>query len=395
MDAFVLISVYLVIVMVLSGSLCKECKASSSMDDDEIYYYNNSVPLESYNYCFVNECTIRIKESNVLLNVINNTGDWVIATNTTNTLTIFINGSINNCSSDARRNTYQTHTPFYVIQVIVCIVGIIVAVANISMHFIFKELLTVPGILIIILCISTCAGFVIAVTHITIYYHWINIPAKYCTLFISYMYLSNANTYEATRMAFLIHLAYTMYRGYRASGGEENKRSLLCKYFTFIIVASTVSSAIVITVDATTNRKAFDTADRRCLYIFDDFDQNERILSVISQVATLLIWLFIQVILVTIIFVLYILTTKKCCARSSTSRDLRVSVVLIASADLNLITFIVLLLSHTSIHIVTLVGLTIIAIGQVTLFTLFASSSKVMQCCKEDESQRYTKSSTT
>ena len=393
MDAFVLISVYL-IVMVLPGSLCKECKASSSMDDDEIYYYNNSVPLESY--CFVNECTIRIKESNVLLNVINNTGDWVIATNTTNLLTIFINGSsINNCSPDTRRNTYQTDIPFYVIQVIVCIVGIIVAVANISMHFIFKELLTVPGILIIILCISTCAGFVIAVTHITIYYHWIDIPAKYCTLFISYIYLSNANTYEATRIAFLIHLAYTMYRGYRVSGGEENKRSLLCKYFTFIIVASTISSAIVITVDATTNRKAFDTADRRCLYIFDDFDQNERILSVISQVATLLIWLFIQVILVTIIFVLYVLTTKKCCARSSTSRDLRVSVVLIACTDLNLIIFIALLLSHTSIHIVTLVGLAIIALGQVILFALFASSSKVMQCCKEDESQRYTKSSTT
>ena len=331
------------------------------MDDDKIYYYNNSVALESY--CFVNECTIRIKESNVLLNVINNTGDWVIATNITNMFAVLINGSINICLSDARHNTYQTDIPFYIIHVIVCIVGVIVALANISMHCKFKELQTVSGILIIILCISTCAGFVTVVTYVTVYYCQMNIPAKYCTLFISYVYMSIANIYEAIRMTFLLHLAYTMYRGYRGLVHEENKRSLLCKYISFIIIASTVSSAIVITADATTNRNAFDTADRPCLYSFDEFDQNERIMSAISHVTILLIWLFMQVILVTIIFVLYILTTKQCCATSSTSRDLRVSVILIATADLNLIIFIALLLSQTSIHIVTLVPLAILTIG--------------------------------
>ena len=148
----------------------------------------------------------------------------------------------------------------------------------------------------------------VVVTHITVYSYQINVPATYCTLFISYIYLSNVNTYEATRMILLIHLAYIMYRSYRALGGKKNKRSLLCKYLSIIIVASTLISAIVITVDATTNRNAFDVADRhaRCLYIFDEFDQKERTLSVISQIATLLIWLFMQVILVTIIFVLYI-----------------------------------------------------------------------------------------
>ena len=217
----------------------------------------------------------------------------------------------------------------------------------------------------------------VVVSHITVYSYQINLPATYCTLFISYVYVSNANAYEATRMTLLIHLAYIMYRSYRALGDEKNKRSLLCKYFSIIIVASTVSTAIyiVITADATTNRNAFDAVDRRCLYIFDEFDQKERTLSVISQIATLLIWLFMQVILVTIIFVLYILTTKQCCATSSTSRDMRVSMILIATADLNLIIFIALLLSHTSIHIVTLVGLAIIAIEQIILFALFASCS--------------------
>ena len=122
-------------------------------------------------------------------------------------------------------------------------------------------------------------------------------------------------------------------------------------------MASLVSNATVVTVDATTNRNAFDTADEQ--------------------------WLLIQVILVTITFVLYILTTRKYCAASSTSRDLRVSAILITTADLNIIISIALLLSHTSM---ALVPLAIVAIGQLILFVLFASSSKVLHCCtcKED-----------
>ena len=373
--------IYLTVMVLPVSSLCK---GSSSMDDDKIYYYNDSVMLPLESYCFVNEHTIRIKESNVLLNVINNTGDWIIATNTTNMFTAFINSSNinNNCSTDNEATSYQFDTALYIIQVIVCIIGIIIAVANISMHFIFKELQTVSGILIIIFCICSCIGYLIAVTHITIYSYHINIPARYCTLFINYISVSNAITYEVTRTTILIHLAYTMYRSYKALGGEENKRTLLCKYITFIIVASLVSNAIVITVDATTNRNAFDTTAERCLYLFDNFESKERILSVVSHVAIFLIWLLMQVILVTIIFVLYILTTRQCCATSSTSRDLRVSLVLMATADLSLIFFVALLLSHTSMHIVALVPLSIAAIEQFILFALFASSSKVVHCCR-------------
>ena len=166
MDTFVLRTVYIIVMALPASSLCKEC--SSSMDDDKIYYDNDSVILPLESYCFVNECTIRIKESNVLLNVINNTGDWIIATNTANMFTAFINSSnINsNCSSDSEEATsYQIDTALYIIQVIVCIIGIIIGVANISMHLIFKQLQTVSGILIIIFSVFSCIGFVIAVTH--------------------------------------------------------------------------------------------------------------------------------------------------------------------------------------------------------------------------------------
>ena len=109
--------VYLTVMVLPASSLCIEC--SSSMDDDKIYYYNDSVMLPLEFYCFVNEHTIRIKESNVLLNVINNTGDWIIATNTTNMFTVCINGSNSNCSTDSEATSYQFDKAVYIIQFII------------------------------------------------------------------------------------------------------------------------------------------------------------------------------------------------------------------------------------------------------------------------------------
>ena len=159
-----------------ASSSCIEC--SSSMDNDKIYYYNDSVVLPPESYCFVNECTIRIKESNVSLNIINITGEWITATNTSNTFTAFINGSINNCSSDETgTNAYQFDTTIYIIQFILCSVGILAGVANISIHLIYKELRTVSGILIIILCIITCSGLLLSASRIAIAYYQIRAVA--------------------------------------------------------------------------------------------------------------------------------------------------------------------------------------------------------------------------
>ena len=99
------------------------------MDDDKIYYENYSAMLPLESCCFVNEYTIRMKESNVLLNVINNIGDWIIATNGTNMFTTFINSS--NINSNCKEATpYQIDTALYIIQVIVCIIGIIIGVCT-------------------------------------------------------------------------------------------------------------------------------------------------------------------------------------------------------------------------------------------------------------------------
>ena len=175
----------------------------------------------------------------------------------------------------------------------------------------------------------------------------------------------------------------------------KNERSLLCRYISFITVASTISAAIVITVEATTNRNTFDLADRQYAYYFRNYyEEGERLpIGVILRFANYLIWLFIQLLLVAIILVLYFLTTKQCCAKSSISRDFRVSIILIATADLNAVITITLLMLDIPKQIIPSIPFAVVAVEQFALLTLFATSSKVTFCCCMEERKQYSTSS--
>ena len=134
-------------------------------------------------------------------------------------------------------------------------------------------------------------------------------------------------------------------------GGRKNERSLLWRYISYIIVSSTVSAAIIIIVEVSTNRNKFDSAGALCAYHpSDEYREGEQLpIHVIIRFANYLIWLFIQLILIAIILVLYFLTTKQCCT-SSTSRNFQVSVILIATADLRIIDLITLLILGIPLH---------------------------------------------
>ena len=56
----------------------------------ELLKHENWISLNDTGYCFVNECTIRLKESNVLLSNINKTTDWITATNATDLFTLVL-----------------------------------------------------------------------------------------------------------------------------------------------------------------------------------------------------------------------------------------------------------------------------------------------------------------
>ena len=145
-DILLVYIIYIIMALIL-GSSCKEC--GSSIDDDIMY---DELVTIMEPYCFVNDCMMRIRESQVLLNIINNTGNRIIATNMTNSFKIFANNSMtHDCLSDT---TDQFDTSIYVILNIIFSIAIIAAFTNVTMHLMFKELRTVAGILIIILCIS-------------------------------------------------------------------------------------------------------------------------------------------------------------------------------------------------------------------------------------------------
>lgn len=222
-------------------------------------------------YCFLNECTIILQESNVTLNVINSTGSWIIAANTTNLFKAFTNNSI--CSTNAEVSPQESDDVIlqYVLPGILYFVLLAAAVANIIMHLIYKELQTVSGILIIILCISISIIAIFGITYVVVTYSSTvgNSQEELCAVINYCSVVLCFNVYEAAKTTILSNFAYTMYRTYRLLGAQKNeKRSLLYKYIIFIIVTSAVSSIVVITVDVTGSQKAFDTEDGGCTLLF-------------------------------------------------------------------------------------------------------------------------------
>ena len=358
------------IMIVIPGSLCKEC--SSLMGDDNRNYLGPVIKLQE-SCCFVNECTVRTKSSNVLLNIVNNTKDWLLATNATSLFTTFINDNIHSCSDD---NSYQPiNSKLYVIRMVGFSAGIIAAVVNISNHLLFKELRTVFGILIIILCVSMGIGLAIyVILTSTVFYYQIITQVEICAVFIYFLVVDQI-TYEATKTAILAHFAYTMYRSYKCLGVQEKQRSLLCRYITFIVVASTITSSIIIIVDLIVNERAFAMKEESC----STFWGQNAILSLtnIFLVVNILIWLLTHIILVIIGAVLYILTTRQCCTGSTFSRNFRVSIILTVTIDFCILVFMVLL----AVHVPPVVAFSVLpaapAIEQAALIALFISSSKV------------------
>ena len=363
-----------------------EC--NSSMDDDR-YYYDQPQAMKIYQqdyYCFVNESTIRIKESNVLLCVVNNTDDGLMATNTTH-LFSFSSHNMSYCSSDTSNPPSNASrpatisTPLYAIRITVLSLSILVAIAIISIHLIFKELRTIPGILVIILCISLTFSLTVDFiwTALFDYHKILDITAESCKTF-SYLASIAMNSYEVSKTAILIHFAYVMYRSYKLFGNQENERSLLCKYIIFIVGMSIFFPIILITVDLTANIREYVAPDGGCVNFFTNSISFK--VHNIFVVACAIIYMVLQFTLVIIGSLIYYLNTRQCCLTSSgSSRHFRIFVILAFTIDLNNIIVLIFLALPLSLDILFTAFVAICGIQQAVLFVLFASSSKVTCRC--------------
>ena len=105
----------------------------------ELLQHENWISLnDSESYCFVNDCTIRLKESNVLLSIINKTTDWITATNSTDLFTLVLVNS-GYCSLEDPKIGY------FIFIVVISFIIVSSSSLNTVLHLTIKELRTTPG----------------------------------------------------------------------------------------------------------------------------------------------------------------------------------------------------------------------------------------------------------
>ena len=110
--------------------------------------------LDSSDYCFVNNSTVRRYSDNVQLTVFYDNDDFLVALDGTEYLGIPKNVSY--CKNDFCSPRFV----IYSIQTTLNCIILLLVVSIIALHLYYKELRTVFGILVIVFCLN-CIGFFI------------------------------------------------------------------------------------------------------------------------------------------------------------------------------------------------------------------------------------------
>jgi len=279
-------------------------------------------------YCFVDECTIRINDSNVLLNIINSTGDWITATNTTNLFMAPSHGTTKCVTASSDEQPPYSNVVLFVIQLAVFTATVIFVSSNLLLHLMIKELHTVPGALIASLCFFTGIVTIALIIQVSLR-HQQNGMGCATALYVIVIF---GFAYELTKFSALVHFTYLMYCSYKLLELEVSAKSLLQKYTAFVIGLTTFFSTLVITVDVIVTRAGFKTTGGSCDLFLGITDIKS--ISVVMFIAGLSILSGIDMVLVLIGLILYCLISKHCCTLPK-SRDWRVSVALMSTIGYN------------------------------------------------------------
>ena len=337
-------------------------------DDDMIFNSSMGVLLTSFEYCFVNESTIRIKDSDV--NITNNTRDWIMASNNIDLFMAPANGT--NCTSTTSSVAPYSDT-VHVIQIIFASIILLAATANVTLHLIIKELQTVSGVLIVSLC-----SFMILLNSAVLVYLLIdqgngNVCAAFLYTFVVIYFI-----YDASKLSALIQFVYLMYKSCKThSVTSSNQKSILYKFAVLIFLLSAICSLSFILVDILVAKTNFKTTHGRCIYTVDP--SNYGSVSTTLLLVQLSILDVIKVSLMIAGLVFYFLTTRQCCSR--VTRDVKLSIVPNCTVGIN--TGIVALLYFLQVsadinYAITTIGT---LIEQILLFVVFSTSNKVLSHC--------------
>ena len=145
-------SLILLSISISFGVVCMDTMESVEelMNNDKV----EMMLLNTSQYCFVDDNTIRVDlNTTTLLSIIDSSEDVIMAKAVGNDSVIFtapLNGS--RCMDD--NDNGQLSTKLYIIHMMIYFTTILVAIANITLHLVVKDLRTISGVLVIILCRS-------------------------------------------------------------------------------------------------------------------------------------------------------------------------------------------------------------------------------------------------
>jgi len=321
---------------------------------------NDNIEVTESQYCIVDECTIRINDSNVILNIINNTADWIMATNTTNLFIVPNDGT--RCESP-----FDHSVVMFTFLVIVGSIIISSSSINIVIHIVVKELHTVAGAMIVVTCASINVSCVFQlITAVFQYLHpihhnaWICAISKYGIILFLFMY-------HIAKVAYLTQFGYLMYRAYKLVTRGMNNRTLLCSHITAIVVSTLFCTALLIIIDLAGDRSGLAiTSNGFCAGFFNHFATTRIFLLLAVGIATLL-----QVIIFIIAITLYLLVTKRFCGKGPS--DARVSITLFSTIGLSTILMIALLLAGVESENTVITASVATSVEQVTLLMIFVT----------------------
>ena len=337
---------------------------------------NESISLNESEYCFLNECTIRIKESNVLLNIINETADWIAATNSTNLFTIPVTSIY--CSGEDDRNIR-----FFIFYAVVTFIICSSSSLNIALHLAVKKLRSISGFIIIGICgtiIIVCLCTII--TAVFQYLHRVNGNTAICAVF-KYTLLLSAVLYTMLKATYLFHFAYLMYRSYMSHPYEEKNKKLLYIYGVVNVIGTAVCTALLIIIDQLRFRNAFQTNNGYCTGFF--FDAGTSGYNYITLLTLFFILTAMGIVFLIIGLTLYLLTTKHRCTCSGMTgpKNVRVSITLTSATALGALIAVILLLADFDEDESNMAGNIGVCVEQVILLIAFLTSTKARDKLKK------------
>jgi len=344
------------LVLLLFESSCA-AQSIEVMDEDYIEVLNRS------EYCIFNVSSIIKKVDGTLLDIVNDTGDWLLLTNGTTLFMCPTNGSY--CEDD----DYKPDIVLYTIQTTIYSVNFLFATCTIALHLYIKELQTVFGVLIIIFCFFLNVLYVLTFVHNRFQFTHTVDGGTVCAMFI-YARGSVVFLRHSTKFIILFHFMRLMYNSYRArSGGPKFDKVLMLKYCLFICSLTTIYTLIIVPYDIAVPRDGFKTMGRYCAVSFIDGS------GVYIFIAQLAIQTMVEFATFGIGMAFYFMVNKRCCEFKTS--DIRVSFILVSTAGINRLSFLVYFALSGSAEYAFIASSVGTTLEQSILFFLFATSKKV------------------